>query len=129
MSQVPKLNGGAARLLAVAEGLPDSLGERERLILGLDIVASDEWSRVVVRSSAEDVEGLRPAAVSYTPNELNQVVSFARAVAGAYGFEHTEMAHIAIGLVLTARGRDGFDQLRLARIVAESFWSEAAALS
>lgn len=99
----PPLDSAATRLLAAVDGLPVRMSERDRLIRALDIVASTEWTRVVIGVSAERLESLRLPALLYTPNDLEHILGVARALAALYGFEHTGVPHIAIALVLTAR--------------------------
>jgi hypothetical protein len=97
------LDSAALRLLAAVDGLPVRMGERDRLIRALDIVASTEWTRVVIGLSAERLESLRRPALLYTPNDLEHILGVARSLAALYGFEHAGVPHIAIALALTAR--------------------------
>ncbi len=115
----PPLDDAATRLLAAVDGLPIRLGERERVIRALDIIASTEWSRVVLGLTQEQLDALRLPAPLFTPNDLGHVAGVAQSVAAVYGFEHTGIPHLAVALVLTARVRVGLEPML--SVVAEAF--------
>lgn len=96
------------------------MGARERLIRALDLLASSEWLRVVVKRPAAELGQLTVAAGDYSVDELSHVVSFGRTIAGVYGAETIGIPHLAVAVVLTAEiPRE--QRLDCAQVVAEAF--------
>lgn len=108
---------GARRLLAAVDTLPVRVPERERLVQALDLVASTEWTRVLVRLPQVDVESLSVAGLSFEQHALGHVLEVADTLASVYSFDFVEVAHIAISLALTRKpvGRD------VTPVIAEAF--------
>ncbi|WP_412517037.1 CHAT domain-containing protein [Actinomadura madurae] len=82
--------------------MPIRMGERDRIIRALDVIATTEWTRVLTRLPPEQVDSLRRAGPSYTPYELTHVTAVAREAARVYGHEHTGISHLAVALALTS---------------------------
>ncbi|MCP9984146.1 hypothetical protein [Actinomadura madurae] len=101
------MDEAALRLLTAVNSMPIRMGERERIIRALDVIATTEWVRVLTRLPPEQVDSLRRAGPNYTPYELTHVTAVAREAARLYGHEHTGIPHLAVALALTSRHRDG----------------------
>ncbi|MFF3877893.1 CHAT domain-containing protein [Streptomyces sp. NPDC001978] len=98
------LDENARRLLAVIDGMPVRLPERERVMAALDMVATTEWTRVRIALPQERIDSmLRPRSVTST--ELADILGVAGTAARLYGFEHVGVGLIAVSFVLTARER------------------------
>ena len=117
---LPPLDDSATRLLAIMDGIPIRLSDRDRVARALDIGFSTEWTRVLVRLSADQLESLRLPGLMFTPNDLGHVTEFARVIAGSGGFENTGAGHIAVALALTTRVVND-DRQDLVSVIGEAF--------
>lgn len=100
---LPTIGEDVQRLLATVNTLPIRMRERDRLIRGLDMVASEAWFRVEVALEAEQLEQLRWADQFWTPNDLSHVLALARTIAAAYDFPTVNQSHIAVALAASSR--------------------------
>ncbi|MBE1552271.1 hypothetical protein GGC64_006358 [Mycobacterium sp. OAS707] len=77
--------------------------ERDRLLAALEIVASEQWSRVQLALESYELESLRWASSHASPYDLGHVLEIAETVALLYGGDHIGVPDIAVALVASSR--------------------------
>ncbi|WP_030155771.1 CHAT domain-containing protein [Streptomyces sp. NRRL S-244] len=116
----PPLADSARRVLAAVDSMSVRMPERERIILALDLLATNEWTRVCVVLPDELSRHLRRSGPSFTPDDLAHVVQVAGTIARLYGYESVGIGHIAVALAATAETTVS-DGVHGADVVAEAF--------
>jgi hypothetical protein len=117
---VPPLGESARQLLAAVDSMSILLPERDRIVLALDLLAPDAWTRVCVVLPEGAPESLRRPGLSFTPDDLAHVVEVAGTVARLYEYAFVGIEHVAVALAATASHVTDQGVSRI-DIVAEAF--------